>query len=279
MDWHAKREQLLSDGVCVIESILDVEMLERVRAVASAQVAELSAEHRRQQQSTGSMVANRHLPQLAELTAWPRAWDALERLGYADSKFSRAYLISKPPHSTQLFWHQDFTAWSGEPRAYDEVSPQLFAMFYLVDTTRANGCLRVIPGSHRKRHPLHDLIGAAHTDESRRMDDPDSPLYASVADEIDIAAKAGDMVLGDGRALHSAHPNRSDQERPLITIWYHPLFSQLREGTQRQITDLAQAEIEHWPEENRQLVAPIIANYSGTAPPLPRDRVPGPEFT
>ena len=53
----------------------------------------------------------------------------------------------------------------------------------------------------------------------------------------------------------------------------------LREGTQRQITDLAQAEIEHWPEENRQLVAPIIANYSGTAPPLPRDRVPGPEFT
>ena len=75
----------------------------------------------------------------------------LECLGYAECKFSRAYLISKPPQSPQLFWHQDFTAWSGEPRAFDEISPQLFAMFYLVDTTKENGCLRVIPGSHRKR--------------------------------------------------------------------------------------------------------------------------------
>ena len=279
IDWQAKREQLHNDGVCVVENILDAAMLKHVQAIANNKIATLSAEHRRQHQSTGSMVANRHLPQLDELITWPKTWDALERLGYANSKFSRAYLISKPPHSPQLFWHQDFTAWSGEPRAYDNVSPQLFAMFYLINATRENGCLRVIPGSHRKRHPLHDLVGTAHTDASRRLEDPDSPLYAAVDKEIDITAKAGDMVLGDGRALHAAHPNHSDRERPLITLWYHPLFSQLTEGTQRQISDLAQAEIEHWPEENRLNVASIIANYTGTAPSLPRNRVPGPEFT
>jgi len=278
MNWHAKREQLYNDGVCVIENILDAAMLKRLQAIANAKIAELSTEHRRQQQSTGSMVANRHLPELDELITWPKTWDALTRLGYTDSKFSRAYLISKPPHSPPLFWHQDFTAWSGEPRAYDRIAPQLFAMFYLVNTTQENGCLRVIPGSHRKRHPLHDLVGTAHTNASRRLDDPASPLYAPIAEELDIVAKAGDMVLGDGRALHAAHANRSDQERPLITLWYHPLFSHLTEGAQRQITDLAQAEIEHWPPANRQSVAPIIANYSGTAPSLPRNRVPGPEF-
>ena len=93
-----------------------------------------------------------------------------------------------------------------------------------------------------------------------------------------VPARAGDLVLGDGRALHAAHANSTDCERPLITIWYHPYFSWLREGTQRQIAELARAEVEHWPEENRRTVAPIIAEYGGTASSLPRDRVPGPEF-
>ena len=44
--------------------------------------------------------------------------------------------------------------WSDEPRAYSDLPPQLFAMFYLTDTSPRNGCLRVIPGSHRKRHRL-----------------------------------------------------------------------------------------------------------------------------
>ena len=29
-------------------------------------------------------------------------------------------------------------------------------MYYLVDTTPENGCLRVLAGSHLKRHPVHD---------------------------------------------------------------------------------------------------------------------------
>ena len=278
MDWAAKRAQLQADGVCIIEGILDAAMLQRVRALTDEKIVALSADHRREQRSTGSMVANRHLPQLDEMIAWPGTWDALARLGYADCKFSRAYLISKPPHSPQLFWHQDFTAWSGEPRAFDEISPQLFAMFYLVDTDLANGCLRIIPGSHRKRHRLHDRLGSAHSDASRRMDDPGDPLYSSVPDERALPARAGDLVLGDGRALHAAHANTTDRERPLITLWYHPNFSRLRAGTQRQISDLARAEVEHWPEESRRNVASIIADYSGDAPVLPRCRVPGPEF-
>ena len=36
---------------------------------------------------------------------------------------------------------------------------QLFLMVYLVDTTPANGCLRVLPGSHLRKIPLDDELG------------------------------------------------------------------------------------------------------------------------
>ena len=277
-EWKAKRKLLLRDGICTIERVLDPEMLERMRAYAQTIIGQLSDEHRREQRSTGSMVSNRDLPQLADLFAWPRTFKVFKRLGFYDVKFSRAYVISKPPHSPRLFWHQDCTMWHGEPRAYSEITPQLFAMFYLTDTSPKNGCLRVIPGSHRKRHRLHELVSVAHTPESRRMDDQNSPLYADVEDEIDVLAKAGDLVLGDGRTLHASHPNQSDKERTVITLWYHPMFSDLQEATQRQVSDLAQAEVVHWPESARRIVTPIIADYSGPADPLPRDRVPGLEL-
>jgi len=253
-------------------------MLGKVRSIANQHIAQLSDQHRHEQRSTGSMLPNRAMPELVDLITWPGALEALQKLGFDDIKFSRAYLISKPPHSPSLFWHQDCTMWSGEPRAYSEITPQLFAMYYLTSTTRENGCLRVIPGSHRRRHALHDEIGTAHTLATRQMQDPDSPLYAAAAGEVDVLARAGDLVLGDGRTLHATHANRSDQERTVITLWYHPMFSDQQETTQAQITGLAQAEIQAWPPSARKAIAPLVANYAGSAVPLPRDRVPGPHF-
>lgn len=277
-DWTAKRDVLIRDGVCIIENVLDPQMLDKVRDIAANKIAQLSDDHRREQKSTGSMVPNRDMPELVDLILWPQTLDAFERLGFQDVKFSRAYLISKPPQSPPLFWHQDCTMWSGEPRAYAEITPQLFAMYYLTSTTRENGCLRVIPGSHRRRHGLHDAISTAHAAGTRRMEDPDSPLYAKADGEVDVPARAGDLVLGDGRTLHAAHANGSVQERTVITIWYHPMFSDQQEETQAQVASLAQAEIEHWPESSRQAIASIVANYEGATEPLPRDRVPGPQL-
>ncbi len=60
--WLDKREQLLRDGVCVISHVLDPEMLGRVQSYAQSIISGLSDEHRREHNSTGSMVANRDLP-------------------------------------------------------------------------------------------------------------------------------------------------------------------------------------------------------------------------
>ena len=43
VDWAARRAQLQSDGVCIIEDVLDDAMLKRVRAIAAARGMPINA--------------------------------------------------------------------------------------------------------------------------------------------------------------------------------------------------------------------------------------------
>src|SRR3546814_4247629 len=90
-------------------------------------------------------------------------------------------------------------------------------MIYLTDTTRENGCLRVIPGSHRHDHPLHHLE-AAHSAELQGFLNPDNPAFAAHPDEVAVPVTAGDVLVGDARLIHSAYGNATVHERPLLTL-------------------------------------------------------------
>ena len=59
-------------------------------------------------------------------------------------------------------------------------------MYYLTDTTPHNGCLRVIPGSHRKRHRLHDQASPMYTDELRTYANPENIAFQLAEGEIDV---------------------------------------------------------------------------------------------
>lgn len=265
------------DGFCLVPQGLDEDMLRRVQSTAAKMVASLDEDHRQAQRSTGSMIDISELPDLAELVSNPRALLALEKLGFDDCKFWSGYFISKPPHSPRLFWHQDCIMWH-DPRAYSDIPPMIFLMYYLTDTTRENGCLRVIPGTHRRRHRLYDLVGAAHTDDLRRVDDPGSPAYATFEDEVDVPVKAGDLVVGDARVFHASHANETDQERTVITLWYHPSFSELAESTQAWIQRQFTSGHGLWPEHAKKMIARVVPRYSGDAEPMVPDRRPGPQL-
>ena len=71
-------------------------------------------------------------------------------------------------------------------------------MYYLVDTNRSNGCLRLIPGSHLKRHALHDLGRDAHQDDGvRRATNMNHSALQQAEGEVDVPVRAGDVVIGD----------------------------------------------------------------------------------
>ncbi|MEM7535268.1 MAG: phytanoyl-CoA dioxygenase family protein [Chloroflexota bacterium] len=270
--WQQKKTQLIDDGYCVCEQILDADMLERVRTVSNQLLDAQSAEHFEAQKSTGSMVSVYDDPFFAELVAYQPALDALTHLGYPRPRWSSGFVISKPPRSPALFWHQDWWGWD-DPISYTNVPQQLFLMYYLVDTTIHNGCLRLLKGTHRHRHEMHDLLPEAHGDAIRRATDPTHPIYQPLSDDIAVQVTAGDLVIGDARLLHGANPNQSDHRRTVITLWYHPAFDTSPEPIQAHLSK-KQSRVAQWPEDVQARVKALVPTYDGQMEPLEWNRYP-----
>ena len=269
-----KYDQLIADGYCVIENVLKEEMLTQLRTVTDELLDAQTEAQRAAHRSSGSMISVYMHPLFTELVVYPRALQALEALGFLRPKWSSGYVISKPAESPPLFWHQDWWGWN-DPCSYTPLPQQLFLMYYLVDTTSYNGCLRVIKGSHLNRHPLHDLPNA-HGEALQRVEDPEHPAFQHMPGEVDLPVKAGDLVIGDSRLLHASHGNQSDERRTVITLWYHPFFALLPAEMQAHIGRLRQKL--GWSDADWARIAELAPVCESTVEPTQWNRTPGPEL-
>ena len=276
----SRRAQFERDGFYIFRDVLDEPMLDRLREASDASLGEKDEQHFADNVTTGSMILvdrafiERH-PVFAELIAYPGILEALASLGFRHPKFGHGRVISKPPHSPRLFWHQDGRFWD-DPVSLTPVPIQSFLMFYLVDTSPENGCLRVVPGSHLKRHSLHDLAPPTQRRENTRYEDPHVPAFERAEGEIDVPLRAGDFVMGYGTLFHASHPNAADQRRTCLTMWYYPAFPDLPERTKATVAQVESntrlADITS-PEVSR-LLAPLEIDYRGDAEPITTNTIP-----
>ena len=268
----AQLEQLQREGYCVLENIADTALLERTRACVEKAVATQDPERLARTRSPGTLINSNAHPELAGIVGNPTALKALDEMGLPGSKFWKAVIISKPPGGARLYWHQDCMMWQ-DPRAYSEIPPMIFLMYYMENTTRENGCLRLLPGTHRRRYLLHDM-GEAHTYDINSIENPDDPRFLDYPNEQDVPMRAGDLVIGDARMFHATHANRSDQRRTVITIWFHPLMDDLLPGTQSWIHEEFHNRHDDWAEAALAEIEPVITRYSGNSAPMKYNRVP-----
>jgi ectoine hydroxylase-related dioxygenase (phytanoyl-CoA dioxygenase family) len=103
-------------------------------------------------------------------------------------------------------WHQD---WSFYPHTNDD----LLAVGICIDEmTEANGCLLIIPGSHKgpifDHHQDGHFVGA--------VTDPD--FDDATAEKVELPA--GGISIHHVRALHGSLPNRSPKPRRLLLFQY-----------------------------------------------------------
>ena len=264
-----KYKQLIDDGFCIIEGVLPEELLNRFRKETARLCQSASEENQTRFQSQGSMLSAMSHPIFAELIAWRKSINTLKSMGFKHPTFTDGYIISKPPNSPKLFWHYDWFSWD-DPTVYLPRPQQVFLMYYLVDTTIENGCLRVIPGSHLHHNELHDNLNNPHSEEISTATHLERTEFSIRPDEIDVPVKAGDLVIGDARLLHASHANCSDQRRTVITLWFQPEFSQLPDRVKAQMVAKTQPLPDDWSESDKSRLSLLFPKYNGSAQPYGR---------
>jgi phytanoyl-CoA hydroxylase len=103
-------------------------------------------------------------------------------------------------------WHQD---WAFYPHTNDDLLAVGVAMD---DSTMENGCLLVIPGSHKGR--VYD-----HNQDGHFVGAISEPGFQPQG-AIPIELKAGGISLHHVRLLHGSAPNRSSRTRRLLLFQY-----------------------------------------------------------
>jgi len=133
----------------------------------------------------------------------------VDSLGYEEPVILQSMYIFKPPRiGGEVYCHQDSTFLYTEPESCTGF------WFALEDATIDNGCMHFIPGAHKG--PLKELHyrNAEGKMAFRTLDDTPWPDDATVPAE----AKAGTLVIFDGRAPHLSGPNLSDRSRHAYTV-------------------------------------------------------------
>ncbi len=148
-------------------------------------------------------------PVFDEFSRTPELAAAVESLGFAEPLLLQSMYIFKPPRiGGEVYCHQDSTFLYTEPESC------IGFWFALEDATTQNGCMHFIPGAHKG--PLKELHyrGDDGNMTFKTLDDSPWPENATVAAE----AKAGTLVIFDGRAPHLSGPNLSDKSRHAYTV-------------------------------------------------------------
>lgn len=124
-------------------------------------------------------------------------WGAVEEIIGPNIQLHHTKLIAKQPGVGAPFpMHQD------KPYFPHEKDTMMAAYFHFDDGTVENGCLHVVPGSH-KLGDLPVMPDGLYLD----------PARYNLANSVPLEAKAGDVVLFSYMTIHGSGNNVSDRQR------------------------------------------------------------------
>ena len=139
-------------------------------------------------------------------------------------------------------WHQDYGYWYHNGVLF----PDLVSVFIAVDpSTRENGCLQVIPGSHRMGRVDHVLVGDQAGADRERVEQVLRRLPL-----VYLEMDPGDAVFFHPNLLHRSDRNTSDKPRWSMICCYnarhndpykdsnHPHYTPLKKVDDRMIRDV-----------------------------------------
>lgn len=158
---------------------------------------------------------SKNLPLAKQLSEDSRVLDLVASLVYPGISLFSAKLISKAPHQEKMIchWHQDDAYWQDISQGQRRLS----VWIPLQDTHQNNGCLRVVPGSHRKGLIAHEPRSSRAYGQCRLSFLPgEKELPGMQICEVD----AGSIILFSALTYHSSLGNLSAEHRRAFILTY-----------------------------------------------------------
>lgn len=109
---------------------------------------------------------------------------------------NQTMLYFKPPGARGQAMHQD--------QQYIPIDPLIGVWIALEDSDEANGCLELVPASHRLR-----VLPVERADQAVSSTPGQASIPSSCPLPVGIAMKPGDAVFFSGRTLHGSAPNKT----------------------------------------------------------------------
>lgn len=215
-------EQYEEQGFLVVENLLSPDQADglrnRTREIAEGKVPDFPRSDLELEPGakTPRLESLRKLNRCAENdpvffahAADPRILDIVETLIGPDIKLFGSQCFMKPPGGIEKPYHQDSYYFTIEPKEL------VTCWTALDDVTLENGCLWVIPGSHR--------TGIVHHEDWFIGDRPDKQVPDASIDrenETPIVMPAGSCSFHHSVLLHRSAANTSDRPRRGMAVHY-----------------------------------------------------------
>lgn len=182
--------------------------LHSIPILSPAEVARFRAEIEETCRALGGRVTRLDGPHLYFRWAWelathPRVLDCMQQLIGPNILLKSTRVFYKFGASDSFVgWHQDGIT----EKLKDAYVPAIW--LGLTPATAENGCLRVVPRSHRL-----GLIPHAYRPNPDNLTTQGATAQVEIAAPQDVVMQAGEMSLHHPLVLHASNPNRSTESR------------------------------------------------------------------
>ena len=149
-------------------------------------------------------------PLFLKYASMDRIVDIVEQLIGPDIKLFGSQIFMKPPGGVEKPYHQDSPYFSVEPMSL------VTCWIALDEVTVENGCLWVVPGSHRLGPLPHNEPWVVGDRVDMRV--PDSQFDCS--SEVPITLSPGSCSFHHSLILHMSHPNKTNTFRRGLAFHY-----------------------------------------------------------
>jgi ectoine hydroxylase-related dioxygenase (phytanoyl-CoA dioxygenase family) len=138
-----------------------------------------------------------------------RLLDALEAVLGPDIEFLSDKVVFKAADVDYGSpWHQDWPYWEG--------AHKVSVWIALDPATPENGCLKLMPGSHRRAAQHANVATPQGEGFGLRL----RPEDVDESDAVTVPAAPGDAILFHDLTLHASYPNRSGRDRWALISTY-----------------------------------------------------------